>query len=110
MKNILTAFLIAISASAFGITQSTNTVWNVADANGDLVQVDKFGNLKIAGTLSATSTASFVTTSTTNLTVVGTNVVFNRVATIAPTNSNLAGLPVRVNGTNYWLILVRPND
>jgi len=62
----LFAILIALSGLlAFAAPQSTNTVWNVADSTGtnDVVQVDKFGNLKVDGTVTASgalSTAAIV--------------------------------------------------
>lgn len=55
------AVLFILSAClAFGASQSTNTVWNVADSTGtnDVVQVDKFGNLTVDGAVTASGALS----------------------------------------------------
>lgn len=119
-KLIVFLTVLLVAASAYPVAQSTNSVWNVTSPNGtnDLIQVDNSGNLVVAGSVTASGAISaggaqsltVGSLTATNATVVGTNFVFSRAATIAPTNSNLAGLPIRVGGTNYWLILVRPND
>ena len=114
----LLAFLIAFSSlMAFAGGQGTNTIWNLTDSTGtnDLVQVDKFGNLKadgsvtVVGSVTAASFAGAVSSAQSSVTVSGaTGIVSTAAALVAPTNDISAGFRIRVNGTNY-VIALYPN-
>lgn len=62
MLNVLTAIAVVVTCAgiALGITQSTNTRWNVADeadASSDIIQLDKNGNLTVKGTITSVNGA-----------------------------------------------------
>lgn len=77
---------------ALGISQSTNTVWNITDSTGtnDIVQLDKSGTLRVQGGIQVFSTTALVVSAS---------------GVAAPTNVAVMGLRIRVNGTNYVIPL-----
>lgn len=58
------------------------------------------GALTAASTLDVTGIATFAATQN----------VFSAAASAAPTNAAVAGLRVRINGTNYWIAVSVPNS
>ena len=113
----LIAAISAFKASALSPLPDTNNVWTVvgSSSTNSLADIDRAGNLRVAGRISATAmqtaTIGNVTIQTNasvggTLTLAGTVTVFTAAATVN-TNATLPlqGIPVRVNGTNYVIKL-----
>lgn len=110
----LAAAIAAFNAPALSPLPDTNNVWTVVGSNptNSLADIDRAGNLRVAGRVSASADTSGNMTIQTNasvggtLTLAGTVTVFTAAATVN-TNATLPlqGIPVRVNGTNYVIKL-----
>ena len=79
-KKVLAVLLVSTGV-AFGVSPSSNTVWNISNGSGatnDIAQLDKSGNLKVDGTITAPSNTTHTlkaTGATTVNTLTATNTV-----------------------------------
>lgn len=91
------------------------TTLNTLTTTGATFVANQAASVRGATTLNSLSATGAVTVATTLgvtgiATFAATQTVFTAAATLAPTNAAVAGLHVRINGTNYWIAVSVPNS